>query len=97
MRSQRPVVVIGSQTLFGTADGTLGVILGLDGPTSAFFAALERSMDRVIQPAGGFSHQQFRALNAKHQVHPRHGFVDGDLVESFLDLTVEPWNWWFNK
>lgn len=86
MRSQRPVVVIGSQTLFGTVDGTLGVILGLDGPTSAFFAALERSMDRVIQPVGGFSHQQFRAFNAEHRVHPRHGFVDGDLVESFLDL-----------
>ena len=86
MRSFRPVVVVGSQTLFGTVDGTLGVILGLDGPTSAFFASLERSMDRVIKPVGNFSHTQFRAFRTENRVHPRHGFVDGDMVESFLDL-----------
>ena len=86
MRSHRPVVVIGSQTLFGTVDGTLGVILGLDGPTSAFFTSLERSMDRTINPVGNFSHQKFRAFSAEERIHPRHGFVDGDLVESFLDL-----------
>ena len=86
MRSQRPVVVTGSQTLFGTVEGTLGVVLGLDGPTTAFFASLERAMDRTIKPVGDFSHQQFRAFSAEQRIHPRHGFVDGDLVESFLDL-----------
>jgi DNA damage-binding protein 1 len=86
VRSRRPAVVIGSQTLFGTVDGTLGSILGLDGPTAAFFSTLERSMERVIIPVGNFSHQQFRAFNAEQRVHPSHGFVDGDLVEAFLDL-----------
>jgi DNA damage-binding protein 1 len=86
LRSRRPAVIVGSQTLFGTVDGTLGAILGLNGPTSAFFATLERSMERVITPVGNFSHQQFRAFNAEQRVHPSHGFVDGDLVESFLDL-----------
>jgi DNA damage-binding protein 1 len=86
VRSRRPGVAIGSQTLFGTVDGTLGVILGLDGPTAAFFSCLERSMQRVITPVGNFSHQQFRAFNAEQRLHPSHGFVDGDLVESFLDL-----------
>jgi DNA damage-binding protein 1 len=86
MRSKRPAVLVGSQTLFGTVDGTLGVILGLDGPTTAFFSCLERSMQRVITPVGNFSHHQFRAFNAEQRIHPSHGFVDGDLVESFLDL-----------
>jgi DNA damage-binding protein 1 len=86
IRSRRPVVAIGSQTLFGTVDGTLGAILGLDGPTAAFFSSLERSMQKVITPVGNFSHQQFRAFNAEQRLHPSHGFVDGDLVESFLDL-----------
>lgn len=85
-RSKRPGVLIGSQTLFGTVDGTLGSILGLDGPTSAFFACLERSMQRVVRPVGNFSHQKFRAFNAEQRHHPSHGFIDGDLVESFLDL-----------
>ena len=76
--------MIGSQTLFGTVDGTLGSILGLDGPTAAFFSTLERCMERVIQPVGNFSHQQFRAFSAEQRIHPSHGFVDGDLCESFL-------------
>ena len=43
-------------------------------------------MTKVIRPVGDFSHQQFRAFDAERRVHPAHGFVDGDLVESFLDL-----------
>jgi DNA damage-binding protein 1 len=85
-RSRRPVLTIGSQTLFGTTEGTLGAILGLDGPTTAFFACLERALQKVVKPIGNFSHQRFRAFNAEQRQHPSHGFVDGDLVESFLDL-----------
>ncbi len=85
-RSKRPVVSIGSQTLFGTTEGTLGSILGLDGPTTAFFSCLERAMQNVIKPVGNFSHAKFRSFNAEQRHHPCHGFVDGDLVESFLDL-----------
>ena len=100
MRSRRPVVAVGSQTLFGTVDGTLGAILGLDGPTAAFFSCLERSMQKIITPVGHFSHQNFRAFNSEQRLHPSHGFVDGDLVESFLDLdkttmtaVVKQMNW----
>ncbi len=76
----------GSQTLFGTVDGTLGVILGLDGRTAAFFSTLERSMAATVHPVGDFSHQLYRARQDERNIHPAHGFVDGDLVESFLDL-----------
>jgi len=83
---RRAVVVTGSHTLFGTVDGTLGVILGLDGRTAAFFGTLERAMAQVIRPVGDLSHSRYRSVEAEHRVHPAHGFVDGDLVESFLDL-----------
>jgi DNA damage-binding protein 1 len=85
-RFRRPVVSIGSQTLYGTVDGSLGVILGLDARTAAFFATLERAMSCVIRHVGDFGHQQYRACHAERRMHPAHGFVDGDLVESFLDL-----------
>lgn len=85
-RIRRPVVTIGSQTLFGTVDGTLGSILGLDARTAAFFTTLERAMAKKIRPVGDFSHQEFRAFDAENRVHPAHGFVDGDLIASFLDL-----------
>jgi len=87
-RPKRPVVAIGSQSLFGTVDGTLGVILGLDSATAAFFSCLEKSMEHVIMPIGNFSHEQFRAFRTEDRSHPCHGFVDGDLVESFLDLDL---------
>jgi len=87
-RPKRPAVAIGSQTLFGTVDGTLGVILGLDGATAAFFSCLEKSMEKVIPPIGNFDHRQFRAFKAEQRQHPCHGFVDGDLVESFLDFDL---------
>ena len=86
LRSRRPTVTIGSQTLFGTVDGTLGSILGLDARTAAFFTTLARCMAKVIRPVGDFSHHEFRMFDAEGRVHPSHGFVDGDLVESFLDL-----------
>lgn len=84
--ARRPVVVTGSQTLFGTVEGTLGVILGMDGRTAAFFGTLERALASVIRPVGDFSHARFRAIEAQNRIHGAHGFIDGDLVESFLDL-----------
>lgn len=86
MRIRRAVVTIGSQTLFATVDGTLGSILGLDARTAAFFTTLERCMAKTIVPVGDFSHQEFRTFDAESRVHPARGFVDGDLIESFLDL-----------
>jgi DNA damage-binding protein 1 len=85
-RSRRPVVSTGSQTLFATVDGTIGVIMGLDARTTAFFSTLERAMAKVIRHVGDFGHAQYRACHAERRIQPAHGFVDGDLVESFLDL-----------
>lgn len=87
--SRGPQVVTGSQTIFGTVDGTLGVIMGLDNRTAAFFFCLQRVMAKTIQHVGDFSHEAFRAYRGERRVNPSHGFVDGDLVESFLDLDYD--------
>jgi DNA damage-binding protein 1 len=85
-RIRRPFVTIGSQTLFGTVDGTLGCILGLNARTAAFFATLERAMSKKVYAIGNFSHTEFRTFNAENRGQPAYGFVDGDLIETFLDL-----------
>ena len=77
---------MGSQTLFGTVDGTVGSILGLDGPTFAFLSSLQRAMNSVIKSVGDLNHYEYRAFRAERQVRPSRGFIDGDLIESFLDL-----------
>lgn len=83
---ERASVSIGSQTLFGTAEGSLGVVIGLDEVTAAFLMSLERSMVGVIQPIGDFSQEAYRCCQGENRSFPAHGFIDGDLIESFLDL-----------
>jgi DNA damage-binding protein 1 len=85
-RQRKIDVRVGSQTLFGTVDGTIGSILGLDGHTFAFFSTLQRSMNTIVKPVGDLSHEEYRAFRAERQVRPSRGFIDGDMIETFLDL-----------
>ena len=85
-RQRKIDVRLGSQTLFGTVDGTVGSILGLDGPTFAFLSSLQRAMNSVIKSVGDLNHREYRAFRAERQVRPSRGFIDGDMIESFLDL-----------
>ena len=86
LQSQKPAIEIGSQTLYVTVDGSIGSILGLNSKTFAFFNALERAIAHVIPGVGNLSHDEYRAFDADRRVHPSHGIIDGDLVETFLDL-----------
>ena len=80
------VIRTGSQTLFGTIDGTIGSIIGLDLHSFTFLSALERAMSRVVTPVGNLTHDDFRAYCGERRQQGTKGFVDGDLIESFIDL-----------
>ena len=79
-------VTIGSQTLYGTVDGTIGSVLGLGGKTFAFLSALQRAMDAIVRPVGDLSHTHYRAWKQEQKTHGSCGFIDGDWIETFLDL-----------
>ena len=85
-QSGKSVMNVGSQTLYGTIDGTIGSIIGLDTQTATFLSSLERAMTRVITPVGNLKHDDFRAFRGQRCQQGSRGFVDGDLVESFIDL-----------
>ncbi len=76
----------GSETLFGTVDGSLGSVIGLNPVTTTFLAALERAMTKVVVPIGNLQHKEFRSFREQRSNQSARGFVDGDLVESFTDL-----------
>lgn len=44
---------------------------------------------RVIKGVGGFSHAEWRAFHNEHTEAECRSFVDGDLIEQFLDLKRE--------
>ncbi len=79
-------IVISSQTLYGTVDGTIGSVLSLRGKTYAFLAALQRAMDAIVKLVGDLSHAHYRAWRRDKTRHGVCGFVNGDWIEKFLDL-----------
>jgi len=83
---RRVDMTIGSQTLYGTVDGTIGSVLGLGGKTYAFLSALQRAMDAIVRPVGDLSRANYRAWRRDQARHIACGFVDGDWIETFLDL-----------
>jgi len=85
-QSGKSVMNIGSQTLYGTIDGTIGSIIGLDTQTATFLSSLERAMTLIITPVGNLKHNEFRAFRGQRCQQGSRGFIDGDLIESFVDL-----------
>ncbi len=79
-------IVISSQTLYGTINGTIGSVLGLCGKTYTFLAALQCAMDAILKPVGNLSHAHYRAWRRDETRHGACGFVNRDWIEKFLDL-----------
>ena len=49
-------------------------------------ARVQECLRRVIKGVGGFSHAEWRAFHNEHTELDCKNFVDGDLIEQFLDL-----------
>jgi DNA damage-binding protein 1 len=76
--------------IFGTADGMLGVIATLTSAAHEFFVSVEKAMASELPGVGGFTHADWRQfyVAAPLRKAPAKGFVDGDLVERFLELPL---------
>ena len=51
-----------------------------------FLTDLQRRLCQVIRSAGKIEHEQWRSFCNERKTEPMEGFVDGDLIETFLDL-----------
>ncbi|KAH9606926.1 hypothetical protein KSS87_009321 [Heliosperma pusillum] len=72
--------------IFGTVNGVIGVIASLPHDQYLFLEKLQSTLRKVIKGVGGLSHEHWRSFyNEKKTVDSRN-FLDGDLIESFLDL-----------
>lgn len=52
-----------------------------------FLSDLEKSLATVIKGVGKIKHQFWRSYHTEIRTEPSESFVDGDLIESFLDLS----------
>lgn len=74
---------------YGTLCGAIGTIITLSPEQFEFFKEVEVRLNTVINGVGGLSHSKWRSFrNERRRASPDGAlnFVDGDLVERFLDL-----------
>ncbi|XP_057415588.1 DNA damage-binding protein 1a [Lotus japonicus] len=72
--------------IFGTINGVIGVIASLPHEQYVFLEKLQSNLRKVIKGVGGLSHEQWRSFNNEKKTAEARNFLDGDLIESFLDL-----------
>lgn len=76
--------------LYGTINGVIGVVASLPHATYQLLESLQEAMRKVVKGVGGFDHAQWRAFSNQHiPASPARQFIDGDLIEQFLDLKHE--------
>lgn len=52
-----------------------------------FLNALQEKLSEIIKAVGKIEHRVWRSFNTDLKCEPSESFVDGDLIESFLDLS----------
>jgi len=75
--------------LFGSVNGVLGVIAEITAGQYKLLKRVERALSEIIQGVGGLSHAAWRSFSNDRKTSPSKGFIDGDLIEEFLDLDLE--------
>ncbi|KAF0690909.1 hypothetical protein As57867_017711, partial [Aphanomyces stellatus] len=83
---QQPGTPPGASLLFGTVSGMIGCILPLDNAQYTFLRRVETALNKVIKGIGGLLHKDWRMYESKRTVSEARGFIDGDLIEGYLDL-----------
>lgn len=81
---------IGNPThLYGTVSGSLGLVIQISPVLFAFLKEIQSRLEKLVVPVGGFAHDMWRAFKADRVVLMAKNFVDGDLIETVLDLSAE--------
>lgn len=73
--------------IFGTVNGVIGVIASLPNDQYIFLEKLQSNMRKVIKGVGGLNHEHWRSFHNEKKTADARNFLDGDLIESFLDLS----------
>ena len=75
--------------LYGTVSGAIGLVTQIPPDFYEFLRNLEERLTHTIKSVGKIDHVTWRSFRTDQKVEPCEGFIDGDLVESFLDLSRE--------
>lgn len=74
---------------YGTVSGACGLITQISLNVFNFLKELEKRLDHTIKSAGKIDHGSWRSFKNDQKNEHCEGFIDGDLIHSFLDLDRE--------
>ncbi|KAK3248999.1 DNA damage-binding protein 1a, partial [Cymbomonas tetramitiformis] len=72
--------------IFGTVNGVIGVLASLPYAQFTMLNSLQKSLNKVVKGTGGFLHDEWRSFSNERRTVESSNFIDGDLIEHFLDL-----------
>uniref|UniRef100_W5LV61 DNA damage-binding protein 1 n=1 Tax=Lepisosteus oculatus TaxID=7918 RepID=W5LV61_LEPOC len=75
--------------LFGTVNGMIGLVTSLSEGWYSLLMDLQNRLNKVIKSVGKIEHTLYpfwRSFHTERKTEQATGFIDGDLIESFLDL-----------
>uniref|UniRef100_H2YRR9 DNA damage-binding protein 1 n=1 Tax=Ciona savignyi TaxID=51511 RepID=H2YRR9_CIOSA len=75
--------------LYGTVHGSIGVITTVNEDLYSFLHSIQTRLAKTIKSVGNIDHDYFLSFCTGEKTAAHRGFVDGDLVECFLDLGRE--------
>lgn len=73
--------------LFGTIHGAIGLVSQLPADFYTFLSEVQEKLTKVIKSVGKIDHAFWRSFSTERKTEQATGFIDGDLIESFLDLS----------
>lgn len=73
--------------LYGTVSGAIGLVTQIPSELFEFLHELQDKLTHIIKSVGKIEHGFWRSFTTDVKTEPCEGFIDGDLVESFLDLS----------
>merc|ERR1719411_1030958 len=75
--------------LYGTVHGAIGMVTQLPQEFFEFLTDFQRRLCYVIRSVGRIDHDFWRSFMNERKTEAMEGFIDGDLIETFLDLSRE--------
>ncbi|KAI8327522.1 CPSF A subunit region-domain-containing protein, partial [Chlamydoabsidia padenii] len=75
--------------IFATVNGAIGVIADLSEDRFKLLLHMQNNMTKVIKTIGDLSHADWRSVCTMDRNEESSHFIDGDLIEGFLDLTPQ--------
>jgi len=84
-----PAVAADEPVLLGCVSGALVAVIPVSEPLFRLLRAVEGAMRGVVAGVGGLNHAEYRAFTAARRQGTQRCMVDGDMVETLLELQPE--------